>query len=642
MKILARRQGFAKLPEQGARRRGSFGAAARRIPTAREQRSQRVARQLRKGSEQRAERGFAFCNQAVSPGLDALKPFDVLRGIARCGGQRLDDRLQVDLAHQFADQLPLAGEPAMCADRACGADRIQQRFGEIQSGHDCIGERHESLTQPLSIVRGALAAALAGRLRLGKRIVREIRHLAAVRAAAAQCCAVTMRMMSQAVDATRIPELQEVVRAALSAAVAAGASAAEADASLQQGLSATVRLGEIETIEYQRDRGLGITVYFGHRKGSASTADLSAAAVLETAQKACAIARFTALDPCAGLADPALLARDIPQLELDYPWEISPDQAAALALRCESAGRAVDTRISNSEGGSVSTQRAVRVYGNTNDFLAGHTSSSHSISCVLLAADQRGMQRDYWYSTARDPLDLDVAEHIGQRAGERAVRRLGARRLTTRTAPVLFAPEVARGLFGHFVAAMRGGSQYRKASFLLGAAGQQVFPGFVQLQERPHLPKGLASSPFDGEGVATRDRALVTDGIAQGYVLSSYSARKLGLQSTGNAGGLHNLLVAPSRAGLDQAGLLREMGTGLLVTELMGQGVNGVTGDYSRGASGFWIEGGELAFPVEEVTVAGNLKDMFTRIAAIGNDIDERSGIRTGSVLVDGLTIAGE
>ena len=448
--------------------------------------------------------------------------------------------------------------------------------------------------------------------------------------------------MSQEVDASRIPELQGVVRLALDAAIEAGATQAEADASLQKGLTATVRLGEVETIEYQRDRGLGITVYFGHRKGSASTSDISADAVRETVAKACAIARFTAEDECAGLADREALAREFPDLQLDFPWAIEPEEATALAQRCEAAGRGVDERISNSEGATVGTQRGVRVYGNTHDFLAGYGSSSHSISCVLLAEDGDGMQRDYWYSTARDPADLEDAEAIGRRAGERAVQRLGARRLATRQAAVLFAPEVARGLFGHFIGAIRGGSQYRKASFLLGAAGQQVFPAFVQMSERPHLPKGIASAVFDGEGVQTRDRELIAGGVLDGYVLGSYSARKLGLKTTGNAGGLHNLLVAPSPGAPDLKALLQQLGSGLLVTELMGQGVNGVTGDYSRGATGFWVQAGEIAYPVQEVTIAGNLKEMFKRIVAIGSDIDVRGGIRCGSVLVDGMTIAGE
>ncbi|MFO7276324.1 MAG: metalloprotease PmbA [Pseudomonadota bacterium] len=448
--------------------------------------------------------------------------------------------------------------------------------------------------------------------------------------------------MQQAVDRTRIPELESVVSLALEEARRRGATQCEADASLQQGLSATVRLGEVDTIEYQRDRGLGVTVYIGKRKGSASTADLGPQAVRETVEKACTIARYTAEDPCAGLADPEDLAREIPDLDLDHPWSLTPEQAVELARACESAGLAVDRRITNSEGATVGSNRGVRVYGNSHGFLAGYCSTSHSVSCVLLASDGDEMQRDYWYTTARDPADLEAAEAVGRKAGERAVARLGARKLATRRVPVLFAPEMARGLFGHFIGAIRGASQYRKASFLLGAAGQQVFPAFLQMHERPHIPKALASSPFDAEGVATRDRDLVSGGVLQGYVLSSYSARKLGLRTTGNAGGIHNLIVTSSAEAPDFAQLLARMRTGLLVTELMGQGVNGVTGDYSRGASGFWVEEGAIAYPVQEITIAGNLREMYANIVAVGSDVDTRGAIRTGSVLLEGMTVAGE
>jgi len=448
--------------------------------------------------------------------------------------------------------------------------------------------------------------------------------------------------MQQAVDRTRIPELESVVSLALEEARRRGATQCEADASLQQGLSATVRLGEGDTIEYQRDRGLGVTVYIGKRKGSASTADLGPQAVRETVEKACTIARYTAEDPCAGLADPEDLAREIPDLDLDHPWSLTPEQAVELARACESAGLAVDRRITNSEGATVGSNRGVRVYGNSHGFLAGYCSTSHSVSCVLLASDGDEMQRDYWYTTARDPADLEAAEAVGRKAGERAVARLGARKLATRRVPVLFAPEMARGLFGHFIGAIRGASQYRKASFLLGAAGQQVFPAFLQMHERPHIPKALASSPFDAEGVATRDRDLVSGGVLQGYVLSSYSARKLGLRTTGNAGGIHNLIVTSSAEAPDFAQLLARMRTGLLVTELMGQGVNGVTGDYSRGASGFWVEEGAIAYPVQEITIAGNLREMYANIVAVGSDVDTRGAIRTGSVLLEGMTVAGE
>lgn len=448
--------------------------------------------------------------------------------------------------------------------------------------------------------------------------------------------------MSQQVDASRIPELKDVVSRALDSARRAGATQAEADASLQQGLSVSVRLGEVETVEYQRDRALGITVYFGHRKGSASTGDLSAQSVEDMVAKACAIARHTAEDECAGLADPALLQTQFRDLHLDFPWELSADAAVELARECEAAGRAVDTRLSNSEGASVSSQRGVRVYGNTHGFLAGDCGTSHSLSCVLLAQVGEDMQRDYWYTSARDPRDLEAAELVGRRAGQRAIARLGARRLPTGPAQVVLAPEVARGFIGHFIGAIRGSAQYRKASFLLGTAGQRIFPDWVQMHERPHLLKGVASSNFDSEGVRTVDRELVRDGIVDGYLLGSYSARKLGLVSTGHAGGLNNLMVDASVDRPDQASLLQRMGRGLLVTELMGQGVNGVTGDYSRGATGFWIEGGEIAYPVHEVTIAGNLRNLFAGLQAIGSDVDERGGVRVGSIWVGEFTIAGE
>jgi PmbA protein len=452
--------------------------------------------------------------------------------------------------------------------------------------------------------------------------------------------------MSQQVDASRISELEAVVAAALEQARASGASHAEADASLQRGLTVSVRLGEVETIEYHRDRGLSLTVYFGHAKGSASTADLRPAAVREIARKAAAIARHTASDEYAGLADPENLAREPQDLDLYHPWDLAPEQAVTLARECEAAGLASDARLTNSEGATVTTHSGVRVYGNSHGFLQGVPSTSHSVSCALVAQADDDMQRDYWYSVARRAQALEEAAVIGRRAAQRALRRLGARKLPTQRAPVLFAPELARGLFGHFVGAIRGPSQYRRTSFLLEAAGSQIFPSFLHIAERPHLPQGLASSAFDAEGVATRDRELVQGGVLQGYVLGSYSARKLGLVTTGNAGGIHNLLVTADDAAGDHSGsfdeLVQRMGDGLYVTELMGPGVNGVTGDYSRGASGFWVERGELSFPVHEVTIAGNLREMLRGIVAVGTDVDSQGAIRTGSMLLDAMTIAGE
>ncbi|MEO8308168.1 MAG: metalloprotease PmbA [Pseudomonadota bacterium] len=447
--------------------------------------------------------------------------------------------------------------------------------------------------------------------------------------------------MSQAIDASRIHELTDIAAFTLREAREAGATQAEADVSLQQGLNVTVRLGEVETVEYQRDRALGITVYFNQAKGSASSADLRPDAVREMVRKACSIARYTARDEYAGLADAADIASVVPDLSLYHPWDLSPEDAIEMARVCEAAGLAVDRRVSNSEGASVSTHRGVRVYGNSHGFLAGYPSTSHSISCVLLAQQGEDMQRDYWYSTARAPSGIEALEHIGRRAGERAVARLGARQVSTRKSPVLFAADLGRGLFGHMISAVQGSSQYRKSSFLLDAAGTQVLSPHVQMQERPHLQGALASSPFDSEGVSTRDRDLVRDGVLQGYVLGSYSARKLGLHTTGNAGGIHNMQVSSSLGAQDFQQLLATMGTGMYVTELMGDGVNGVTGDYSRGATGFWVEGGAIQYPVHEVTIAGNLRQMYQGVRAIGSDVDERGAIRTGSVLVDEITIAG-
>lgn len=435
-------------------------------------------------------------------------------------------------------------------------------------------------------------------------------------------------------------DLQDLVALAIDEARKLGATESEVGISVDTGLSVTARLGEVETLEYQRDRGMGITVYRGKRKGSASTGDLRPQAIRETVAKAYSIAGFTAEDECAGLPDPEDLARDIPDLDLSHPWSIEPDAARDLAVACEAAALGADKRITNSEGATLSTHQGLRVFGNSLGFLGGFPSSMHSLSCVVVAQENAEMQRDYWYSSVRDWREMEGGESIGKQAAARALRRLNARKLPTTTAPVLFVPELARGLMGHFLGAIRGGSQYRRASFLLDAAGQQVFPAWLQISERPHIRKALASSPFDSEGVVTRDRELVKDGVLTGYVLSTYSARKLGLRTTGNAGGVHNLIVSSGQD--DFQALLKQMDRGLMVTELMGQGINGVTGDYSRGAAGYWIENGAIAYPVNEITIAGNLKDMYREIVAVGTDVDARGGIRTGSVLLEKMTIAGE
>ncbi|MGQ0383120.1 MAG: metalloprotease PmbA [Gammaproteobacteria bacterium] len=434
--------------------------------------------------------------------------------------------------------------------------------------------------------------------------------------------------------------LERVVEKAVTLARRKGATAAEAAVGVSTGLSVTVRLGEVETLEYQRDRSLGVTVYAGQRKGSASTANLTPAAVEETVAKALSIASFTTDDAYAGLPDAALMARELPDLDLSHPWEIDAPAAIELARRCEQAALALDPRIRNSEGASVATHRRLAVFGNSHGFVGGYPSTSHSVSCVVLGQQDGDMQRDYWYTAARDWRALEDAEEVGRKAARKAVGRLGAEKLPTRRAQVLFAPELARGLVGHFVGAIGGAAQYRRASFLLDAAGQPVFPEAISLIERPHLKGAFGSAPFDTEGVATRDRELVVRGVLDGYLLDAYSARKLGLSTTGNAGGVHNLIVQGQM--LDPRTLLAKLGRGLLVTEMMGQGVNPVTGDYSRGAAGFWVEGGELAQPVHEITVAGNLRTMYRGIVAIGDDVDRRGAIHCGSLLIDEMTIAGD
>src|SRR5580692_11427040 len=435
-------------------------------------------------------------------------------------------------------------------------------------------------------------------------------------------------------------DLESIIERALEEARARGASQAEAAVSQDTGLSVGVRLGEVETLEHQRDRSMGITVYFGQRKGSASTADFSPDAVRATVAKACSIARFTAEDACSGLADAALMAREPLDLDLSHPWNLAADRAIEIAKSCEAAALEFDSRINNSEGASIGTHQGLHVYGNTHGFVGGYPTTSHTLSCVVLAGTGEDMQRDYWYSSARDWRELEAAEAIGRESARRTIARLDPRRLTTRRAPVLFVPEIARGLIGHFAGAIRGSSQYRQSSFLLNSVGRQVFPAGFAIAERPHILKAMGSAPFDEEGVATHDRELIVDGILTGYILSSYSARKLGLKTTGNAGGTHNLLVAPTLAGGMDA-MISRLGTGLLVTELMGQGVNMVTGDYSRGAAGFWVENGTLQYPVAEITIAGNLSAMFKGIAAVGDDIDTRGGVRVGSILLDEMTIAG-
>ncbi len=438
----------------------------------------------------------------------------------------------------------------------------------------------------------------------------------------------------------QINSLKNTVQTLLDEATQQGASAAEAGLSQEKGLSVSVRLGEVETIEHHCDQGLGITVYFGQRKGSASTTDLSHDAIKETVSAACSIARYTSEDECAGLPDSALLQTEFPDLDRYHPWSLSPDNAIALATECEASAREYHREITNSEGATVNTHQGIRIFGNTLGFLQGYESTRHSLSCSVLAQRGDSMQRDYWYTVARNAAHLESAEAVGIKAAERTLRRLDARSLSTRQCPVLFSAEIASSLLGSLIGAISGGNLYRKSSFLLDALDTRIFPEFVHIYEQPYLPGALGSAAYDGEGVATRTRDIVKDGILHAYVLSTYSARKLGLQSTGNAGGVHNLTISSGQH--DFPALLSQLNTGLLVTELMGQGVNMVTGDYSRGAAGFWVEQGVIQYPVEEITIAGNLKQMFRQIVAVGNDVLVQGSKQTGSILIEQMTIAGE
>jgi len=445
--------------------------------------------------------------------------------------------------------------------------------------------------------------------------------------------------MTKARFTLRYEALQEIAADVLRHAREGGADGCESEVSDGYGQTVTVRKGEVETIEHNRDKGLGVTVYIGKKKGHASTSDFSARAVGDAVGKALTIARFTASDDCAGLADPARLCRETRDLDLFHPWDLGVEEAIAMARDCEAAAFRLDPRVVNSEGASVSCQHSQFVLANSLGFMGGFPSSRHYLSCSVIAAEDDQMQRDDWYVSMRSPADLPRPEAVGDYAGRRALARLRGRKIDTMSVPVLFEAPAAGGLVSHFVSAVSGGNLYRKSSFLQDSLGQPVFSPVVTLVERPHVPRALASSYFDDDGVATRDRDVVKAGVLQGYFLGTYSARKLGMASTGNAGGNHNLILEPGE--LDLPGLVRAMGRGLLVTELMGQGINLVTGDYSRGAAGYWVEGGEVRHPVEEITIAGNLRDMFRSIAAVGRDVLARGSRECGSILIDRMTIAG-
>ncbi len=434
--------------------------------------------------------------------------------------------------------------------------------------------------------------------------------------------------------------MEEIIIRVLDLARQSGATAAEARIGTGVGLSVTARLGEVETVEHQRDKGMSITLYIDQRKGSASTTDFAGQALQETVHAAYAIAKNAGEDEYAGLIDPEYITGNVPDLDLHHPWDLSPESAIDLAVDCENTARNADKRISNSEGATVNTYNGGHYYGNSHGFIGGWDWSSHSIDCSVIATQDGNMQRDGWYTRQRDYRDLDDVHSIARTAAQRTVSRLGARKLSTLSVPVIFEAPAASSLFSAFVSAISGSSQYRRSSFLLDKSGEQVFPEFISLYEKPHLKKAMGSAPFDNDGMTTRDRMLVEAGVLQGYLLSAYSARKLGMKPTGNAGGVHNLIVQPGDQDIDE--LLRTMGKGLFITELIGFGVNQVTGDYSRGASGFWVENGEICFPVEEITVAGNLVDMYRHILAVAKDVDTRNNIRTGSVLIENMTVAGE
>jgi PmbA protein len=438
--------------------------------------------------------------------------------------------------------------------------------------------------------------------------------------------------------------LRNIAQDMLDYAKQRGASAASAEVSVGFGQGVTVRQGIVETIEYNRDKGLGITVYIGQQRGNASTSDFAPQAVRDTVDAALSIARYTAKDDYAGLPDADMLARDCPDMDLYHPWDLPVDAAIALAQQCEQAALDTDARISNSEGATVNLHEAQFITANSLGFIGGFPTSRHSLSCAVIAGPDDAMERDYWYAVARDAKDLPSARQVGHIAAERTVRRLNARQLETMQVPVLFEAPIASGLLGSFVSAVSGGSLYRKSSFLLDQLDQTIFAPHINISDVPDIRKGLASSPFDDEGVQTQRRVIVENGVLRGYFLGSYAARKLGLRTTGNAGGNHNLILKPSggqSGNLDFAGLLKTMSRGLLVTELLGQGVNAVTGDYSRGAAGFWVEHGEIQYPVQEITIAGNLKDMFRNIVAAGNDVLVQGSRQCGSILVEGMTIAG-
>ncbi len=435
-------------------------------------------------------------------------------------------------------------------------------------------------------------------------------------------------------------ELTRLMNQVLEIARKEGATDAAVAVNNDRGFSVDVRMGEVETVAFSEDKGVGLTVYIGQQKGAASSTDTSPEALEALVRAACDIARVSAADPCFGLADKELMSKNHPDLDLYHSWNVTPQKAIEIALNCERHALSLDKRITNSDGVSVSSYESHHAYANTNGGEGYIYSTRHSISCSVIAKEGEEMQRDYDYTTVRNAKDLIDTDLIAQNAVERALSRLGSRQIETQVSPVIFSSRVSSGLISSFISAISGSNLYRKNSFLLDSVGQQIFPDFIRIYEQPHLPGALGSSPIDGEGVPTRPNILVENGRVVQYVLGSYSARRMGLKTTANSDGVHNLTVDSTAGSLSE--LLKTMGKGLLITELMGQGVNGITGDYSRGASGYWVENGEIQFPVDEITIAGNLKDMFKMILAVGNDINPNIPTRCGSILIEQMMVAGK
>lgn len=439
---------------------------------------------------------------------------------------------------------------------------------------------------------------------------------------------------------TSISQVKDSVAKVLELARTLGADDAEVSISKQEGLSVSTRLGEVDTVEFTNDGALGITVYKEGRKGSASTADLSEQALQQSVQAAINIAKYTSVDPCSGLADKELLEFNPQDLDLYHPQSLTTEQAIEIATEAEITALNSDSKVTNSDGANFASFEGFKVYGNSHGQLVGYPSTRHSLSCMMIASDGDDMQRDYSYTVSREFDKLQSAKAVGLESAQAAVARLNSHKLNTQKTPVMFRADVANSIFGHFIAAISGGNLYRNSSFLLDAIGEQVFSSHLNISERPHILRGLASSSFDAEGIATQDREFIVDGVLQSYLLTSYSARKLGLTSTGNAGGIHNWLISANDG--DFEAMLKTLGTGLLVTELMGQGVNVVNGDYSRGAAGFWVENGQIQYPVSEITIAGNLKDIFKAVVATGTDYDLRGSIKTGSIIIEEMQVSGQ